>query len=278
MNNPNIKYELFTRHIYEVLINNTSPHPINVKQNVKIKGRSGNDNQIDVYFELENNNTIQPVVIECKNYNSLVPVSRVRDFYGVLNDIGGNIKGIMVSKKGFQKGAKQFAKTYGISLVELREVPENEIIGAIQSHHYLEKIHHLYRIDEAFARNNNININQTRKFYSYLQPEKADYWLNSVFVPLETEDSIIYDYNGKYLSSLKELDKNTPFRMLQDYVIGFSDGWVKTRQWGMVKINSVKIESEVDEQDIIINLEANGFVEAIIKDVLSNESRYVTKY
>ena len=278
MNNPNIEYELFTRHIYEVLINNTSPHPINVKQNVKIKGRSGNDNQIDVYFDLENNNTIQPVVIECKNYNSLVPVSRVRDFYGVLNDIGGNIKGIMVSKKGFQKGAKQFAKTYGISLVELREVPENEIIGAIQSHHYLEKTHHLYRIDEAFARNNNININQTRKFYSYLQPEKADYWLNSVFVPLETEDSIIYDNNGKYLSSLKELDNNTPFRMLQDYVIGFSDGWVKTRQWGMVKINSVKIESEVDEQDIIINLEANGFVEAIIKDVLSNESRYVTKY
>lgn len=82
MNNPNVEYELFTRHIYEVLVNNTSPHPINVKQNVKIKGRSGNDNQIDVYFELENNNTIQPVVIECKNYNSLVPVSRVRDFWG----------------------------------------------------------------------------------------------------------------------------------------------------------------------------------------------------
>ena len=184
----------------------------------------------------------------------------------------------MVSKKGFQKGAKQFAQTYGISLVELRDVPENDIIGVIQSHHYLDKTHHLYQVDEVFARTNCIDVNRIRKFYSQFQPDKADYWLNSLFVPLETEDSVIYDSKGEKISSLDELDNNTPFRMLQDYSIGLSDGWVKSRRWGMVKINSVKIESEVDEQDIIINLEANGFVEAIIKDVLSNESRYVTKY
>ena len=129
-----------------------------------------------------------------------------------------------------------------------------------------------------FARTNCIDVNRIRKFYSQFQPDKADYWLNSLFVPLETEDSVIYDSKGEKISSLDELDNNTPFRMLQDYSIGLSDGWVKSRRWGMVKINSVKIESEVDEQDIIINLEANGFVEAIIKDVLSNESRYVTKY
>ncbi|TOF18192.1 hypothetical protein CGJ26_24310 [Vibrio parahaemolyticus] len=62
---------------------------------------------------------VHRVAIECKNYNSDVSIGKVRDFFAVLHDIG-NIKGIFVTKKSYQKGAKESADYYGISLKEMR--------------------------------------------------------------------------------------------------------------------------------------------------------------
>lgn len=270
-------YELFTRHIYEVIVNNSVLSPTYVKRNIKLKGKSGLEHQIDVYFEYEDQSGKHRFAIECKNYSSLVPVGKVRDYFGVIYDLKDDVKGIMVSRKGFQRGAKVYAEKYGISLIELREVTEKEIIGAIESHHHWEKTHHLFLIDEAFATEHKIDINSIRRFYSQFQVDKKDSWLNSPYIPLETKDGLIYDSNGLKLSSIDEIDYNTPFKKLQNYEIRFKDGWVRTRIWGMVKINAVKIESEITEQEVTINLQASGFVEALIKDVLSNESLFVPK-
>lgn len=275
--NPNTDYELFTRHVYEVIVNSSALNPTYVKQDLKLKGISGLEHQIDVYFEFENHCGKHRVAIECKNYSSLVPIGKIRDFFGVLHDLGDGINGIMVSRKGFQRGAKTFAHKYGIHLIELREVTEEEIVGTITSHNYCEKTQHLFLIDETFANEHRINTNRIRKFYSEFQPDKAKYWLNSPYVPLEIIDSTIYDSFGYKLSSIDDLDYCTPFKKHQDYLIKFKDAWVNTRIWGMVKIKGIKIESEIKENDIIINIQANGFVEALIKDVFSNETQYLPK-
>ncbi len=270
-------YELFARHVYEVIVNNSVLCPTYVKHNIKLKGKTGLEHQIDVYFEYEDKSGKHRFAIECKNYSSSVPVGKVRDFFGVIHDLEYDVKGIIVSRKGFQRGAKVYAEKYGISLIELREVTENEKIGAIESHHHWEKTSHLFLIDEAFATEHKIDINRIRQFYSQFQVEKKDYWLNSPYIPLETEDCLIYDSNGHIISSIDEIDYNTPFKKLHNYEIRFKDGWVRTRIWGMVKINAVKIESEITEHEVTINLQASGLVEALIKDVLSNESLYVPK-
>jgi len=271
-------YELFTRHVYEVIVNSSVLSPTYVKHNIKLKGESGFEHQIDVYFEFEDKAGKHRFAIECKNYSSLVPIGKVRDFFGVIHDLEDeDVKGIIVSRKGFQRGAKVYAEKYGISLIELREVTENEIIGAIESHDHWENTHHLFLVDEAFAVEHKIDTNRIRLFYSQFQEEKKDYWLNSRYIPLETEDRLIYDSNGHIVSSIDEIDYNTPFKKLQNYEIRYKDGWVRTRIWGMVKINAVKIESEINEHEVTINLQASGLVEALIKDVLSNESLYVSK-
>ena len=64
--------------------------------------------------EYEKDGEVHRVAIECKNYNQKIPIGRVRDFFGVLYDIG-NIKGIMACKEGYQDGAKKFADFYGHS-------------------------------------------------------------------------------------------------------------------------------------------------------------------
>ena len=53
----------------------------------------------------------------------------MRDFFGVLYDLG-DVKGIMVTRKGYQEGAKKFGEHYRIDLMELREPEEGEAIVA----------------------------------------------------------------------------------------------------------------------------------------------------
>lgn len=49
--NPNTEYEKFTQEIYQQLLNEDFGNikTVNVLHNVKLKGRSGQEHQIDVY-------------------------------------------------------------------------------------------------------------------------------------------------------------------------------------------------------------------------------------
>ena len=127
--NLNIEYEKFTQEIYQELVNADVLKITKLQHDVKLKGRSGQEHQIDVYWEYEIAGAKQKVAIECKNYNKNVAIGKVRDFYGVLCDLN-NVAGIMVTKVGYQKGAKEYASEYGISLKELRiPNPGEAIIG-----------------------------------------------------------------------------------------------------------------------------------------------------
>ena len=156
--NDNIEYEKFTQEIYNEILKNLYVKNIDVKHNVKLTGKSGQKHQIDVYWEYQYDNTTFKIAIECKNYNHTVSIGKVRDFFGVLYDLE-DVKGIMVSKKGYQEGAKKYGEYYGIDLMELR-VPEDgeAIIGeSIFCIDYSIR-HRLFLIDEDWAKEYDFNI------------------------------------------------------------------------------------------------------------------------
>lgn len=79
--------------------------------------RTGRRRQIDVSLRFSNGYYEYLVVVECKDYE--VPIDDVEAFRTKLEDVGG--RGILVSSKGFQKGAKTTAEAYGIELFTLTE-------------------------------------------------------------------------------------------------------------------------------------------------------------
>ena len=129
----------------------------NVQHNVKLEGRSGQKHQIDVYWEYEKDGKTHRVAIECKNYSRRISQEKVCALKGVLDDLEG-VSGIMVSKVGFQKGAKRYAKAFGISLKELRHPGDGEtVIGKIVNPFHMEMRHTLFLIDD-LARNHRPDI------------------------------------------------------------------------------------------------------------------------
>ena len=77
-------------------------------------------------------------VFECKNYETKIPVEKIRVFQTVLNEIGAH-KGIIVSKLGFQKGVKDTAKVANIGLCV---VNKNEELNWINTR--LDRKHQQY--------------------------------------------------------------------------------------------------------------------------------------
>ncbi len=277
--NPNTEFERFTQRIYQKLVNNDVLKPTTVQHNVKLKGKSGCEHQVDVYWEYEIAGNMHRVAIECKNYDSQVPIGKVRDFFGVLQDLN-NVRGIMVSSKGYQEGAKKFADFYGISLKELRRPGWNESIGSITTTVHADIRHTLFLIDEGWIAEHNFSLDRLRKFYAEFQFERADYWKAATHFPIETKDHYIRNSKGEKISSLDELEQQLPENPEPgtEIVFPFEDGWLESRHWGPVRIREVKFEYESRVQETTLNLAADDFVEAILEDALGGKTDYVPKY
>lgn len=277
--NPNTVFERFTQRIYQKLVNNDVLKPTKVQQNVKLKGKSGCEHQIDVYWEYEIAGNMHRVAIECKNYDSLVPIGKVRDFQSVLSDLN-NVNGIIVSRKGYQDGAKRFAAEYGISLKVLRQPGWNEAIGYIHTVVQADIRHTLYLIDEGWIAEHNFDLDWLRRFYVSFQSDKADYWRSATHFPIETKDHFIRNAKGIKISSIEKLEKLLPENPEPDtsFVFPFEDGWLNSRYWGPVRIREVKFEYESTVQESTLSLAADDFVEAILDDAVSGKTDYIPKY
>lgn len=274
------EYELFTQEVCRLIAGYQNLGASSVKQNVKLKGKSGQVHQVDVYWEYEKSGEVHRVAIECKNYRKSVSVGKVRDFFGVLSDLG-DMKGVMVTKVGYQKGAKQYADFYGIDLKELRAPLDGEtVIGEYEVKTDVNVTRRLYLVDEEWAFCHNIDIPAYRRRLDSISITNTNRWSNSLHVPLDSTDDLIKDAKGNVLSSINELEQREPdLKPDADSVVYiFDDAYIKTRSWGMVKIKEVKFEKECIHKQHTYSIDAGEFVTAILKDVKDEKKMAVLKF
>lgn len=272
--NPNIEYEKFTQEIYQELVNADVLKTTKVQHNVKLKGRSGQEHQIDVYWEYEIAGTKQKVAIECKNYNKTVEIGKVRDFYGILCDLN-NVAGIMVTKIGYQKGAKEYASEYGISLKELRTPnPGEAIIGEVEMNFDISVRRCLFLVDADYSETDKFSVSKYKHFLDWMSLSKDSPWINATHIPLELIDRNIINSNGTRITTLEKIEEELPKNSDSDIVFRYEDAFVNTR-WGKIKINEIKYEYEYKNEKKIIAIDAQELVKAILKDALNGEIKLI---
>lgn len=115
------EYELFVKELHQKLIDRQGNKGIEVKHNVKMKGKSNAVHQIDVYWSNHIAGVAQHYCVECKYWKSNVKKSDVASFISVLNDIG-SARGIFVTTKGFQDGAQFLAAQNDIILITANKI------------------------------------------------------------------------------------------------------------------------------------------------------------
>ena len=115
MSKQGTEFEKFSKELYEELLGQHDLKNLKIQHDISLRGTTGQLHQIDVYWEFMLGGITHKVAVECKDYTSAVTIGRIRDFAAALDDIGG-IKGIFLTKVGYQSGAKLFAKGKGIAL------------------------------------------------------------------------------------------------------------------------------------------------------------------
>lgn len=276
--NDNIEYEKFAQEIYNEILKNLYVKNIEVMHNVKLIGKSGQKHQTDVYWEYQYDNTIFKIAIECKNYNHTVSIGKVRDFFGVLYDLE-EVKGIMVTKKSYQEGAKKFGEHYGIDLMELRKPEEGEAIVAETTLTIDSSVRHrLFQVDEDWAKAHDLNIQSYNKRLDWLCSSVCGKWINATHIPLTTKEDKIRNSEGKIIADIQKLEDGLPKNSKQDdgYVYPFEDAYVKT-EWVDIKIKEVKFEYENHTEIKQFKIDAQNITKAILKNAINKEVLFVGK-
>ena len=89
-----------------------------VERNVKVKGKSGTDRQIDVLIQANQNAFDIKIIVEAKNYAEKVGIEKVEALKTKLHDVGGNL-GVIVCPLGFTEGAINSAELNDIQLFQV---------------------------------------------------------------------------------------------------------------------------------------------------------------
>lgn len=274
--NPNTEYERFTQYVYQQLVNMDVARATRVQHNVKLEGRSGQKHQIDVYWEYEIAGNKHRVAIECKNYSNPISKDKVCAFKGVLDDLNG-VNGIMVTRVGYQKGAKEYAKEYGISLKELRTPKRGEtIIGEFDFRFHVETRHLLFKVDGKWATEHHIDIEGYKQRMDMISVRNTHKWSNATHIPIPYNDGVIRNDKGKKITTIEALERAIPNHPTDDFPIIFpyEDAYLSS-PWGPLKVLEVMFDYEIDNQETILTLDAEGFVKAILKDAFSNNTDFM---
>ncbi|WP_317949652.1 restriction endonuclease, partial [Rossellomorea marisflavi] len=90
--------------------------------------------QIDVTVQSPGSNEPKRILIECKDYDSKVGISIVRDFFGAVHQINPH-EAFVVTTIGYTKGARTFAEDEGVKLAILRDFKEEDWEGRVKAIH-----------------------------------------------------------------------------------------------------------------------------------------------
>ena len=232
--NKNTEYEQFTRKVFAGLSSQKRVKTIKLQHNVKLLGKSDTHHQIDVYWEYEKDGQLHKVAIECKNYTNKVSIGKVRDFYGVLADIEG-LQGIMITKAGYQSGAKKYALSKGIHLKELREpIGEESLAGRIITDFHVSMRRCLYLVDEDWAKQHGFDIKPYLRWLDMMSIEHKSLWVNASHIPIERKGDYIYNAKKEVITSHEDIEATIPGTMEEDssHTIPFEDAYIDSKYWG----------------------------------------------
>jgi hypothetical protein len=126
-----IAYERLTQQIFQAIVGQELVPNIEVKQNVRLKGIR-TSHRIDIFWEFQRGNIGYKTMVEVKDWNEAVDQGEVMKFKARLDDLPDQPRGVMVSRSGFQAGARRFASSSGIVLYELREPTEHDLNGRVR--------------------------------------------------------------------------------------------------------------------------------------------------
>jgi Zn-dependent peptidase ImmA (M78 family) len=237
-------FEIKAFHLFKSLLENDDFYVSGKKSKIfRKKGYYSEKRKTEIIFDIAietylNNSTSYSLLtlIECKNYQSPVPVSDLEEFDSKIRQISEhNTKGIVITNHFYQSGANSFAKSTGLALAKVNDNDEFEWIvnrkaGSDPPLTKSEAIKHLET--EAYDSLNFVALNEDFALSTVaellIQIQIIDYFVYKekfITVPYVTKErinEIVAKLESYHLYTEKMLDENKICKFLQEkYPVSF---------------------------------------------------------
>lgn len=265
--NTGKEYEKLTQYIFDQIVNQQQVNTIDVQHDVLLQGKS-TSHQIDVYWKFEVGGEEYSTIVQAKDWKNKVPQKEMLAFNDIIRDLPYGTKGIFVSQAGYQKGAIDVAKANGITIYELRPPISSDWDGYIKTINIsIEMKHPVYEnieisIDEEWLKEHT-EIQMGNRLHFCCAGD--DFLYNENNVPYITFKDLIMFLVNKNPNDVKYVehtfDKDT-FAVIENK---------------HVKIKCIKGNFGYSFSSDSIVIDAEDFVGAVLKNVVSGDSKLFDK-
>lgn len=120
-------YEKYVERICKAINSYYDFELIELKQNKKIIGQTTKvPHQIDIYWEFKYSGKNYKCIFECKDYNRKISIDKVATLDSIVKRDIPNAISFIISTKGFQSGAQNYAKAVDINPLIFRELEDKD--------------------------------------------------------------------------------------------------------------------------------------------------------
>ena len=101
MKNTGTSFELLTRSIFNLIVNEKRVETIDVRHDVELHGITAK-HQIDVYWEFKVGGITHKTIVQTKDWSNPVKQEQLFAFKCILDDLQGQPRGVFVTRTGYQ--------------------------------------------------------------------------------------------------------------------------------------------------------------------------------
>lgn len=190
-------FESLTAEIFEALRNDHNYE--SVEKNVLLSGPDG-DREIDVLLKGKVGPFDCITIVECKDYNKNVDVTKIDALHSKMLDVGAN-KAVLVARKGFSKGAIMKAKRLNISLCTAHTASSEkwkfslEVPFLVQEQS-VEEIYPSFQLLFGSYSGEDLDLRYINE--KPLHQVVGEYWNSQEFIEAGNECGMSLDERGKY--------------------------------------------------------------------------------
>lgn len=273
--NTGVPYEKLTKWIIEQISKESGVNTIRIERDINLQGRDA-VHQIDVLWEFDVGGIRYTTIIQAKDWwTRRVDQGKLMQFKCVLNDLPGQPRGIVIARKGFQKGAREYAENNGIEIFELREPTEKDWDGRWKL--FYIKMHKYQPIFE------NVRLIQDEQ-WNLQEVKRLERSVDEAPVITVSDELIFYDgTDAEITNALELLNSMVPkgFEELPpaDFTYTFNEPtFVKTNDPQVrAKVKSVEVTISKKLEIFEYQLDAEDFVGYILKNVISGDVKTFPK-
>jgi hypothetical protein len=115
-------FESYVHYVYDSILN-LRGEKIQVSRNTVFRVNERESYEIDIYYEFVHAGVRHRVAVECKDWKKPVDQGQILLFHQKIKNIGDEVVGVFVSRKGYQAGAVEVAKRHGILALTEADLP-----------------------------------------------------------------------------------------------------------------------------------------------------------